>query len=89
MNLICIISRESYIKARIIKIKTTEQNCIQETINLANNGISPKLLSHARIAEGYQMFLHEDADGKAVCDQILEAFRHLPSESVVIEKINC
>lgn len=89
MNRICVISRESYIKARIIKIKSTEQCHIEETIKLANNGFSPKLLSHARISNGYQMFLDSDADGKIICKQILDVLSGLPDANVVIERINC
>jgi len=89
MNRICVISRESYIKARIIKIKTTEQGCIEETIKLANNGFSSILLSHARIADGYQMFINSDADGKMICEKLLDALLCLPDGNVVIERINC
>lgn len=89
MNEICVISRESYIKARVIKIKTT-QNChIEETIKLANNGFSPKILSHARIADGYQIFLNSSADGKLICQEIIDALLRLPDGNVVIERINC
>ena len=76
MHRICVIRRESYIKARIIKIKTTEQSCIEETIKVANNGFSSKLLSHARIADGYQIFVHSDIDGKIICDKLLDALRY-------------
>lgn len=89
MNRICIISRESYIKARIIKIKSTEQCHIEETIKLANNGISLKVLSHARIPDGYQMILDSDADGRMICQQLIDALLRLPDGSVVIERINC
>ena len=89
MNGICVISRESYIKARVIRIKTTEQCHIEETIKLANNGFSPKLLSHARIADGYQIFLDADADGRMICQQLLDALLRLPDGNVVIERINC
>ncbi|HVO66178.1 MAG TPA: hypothetical protein VMT12_06835 [Syntrophales bacterium] len=89
MNGICIVSRESYIKARIIKVKTTNECYIEETIKLASNGISPMLLSHARISDGYQMFLDSEADGKAICQQILDALLHLPDGNIVIETINC
>lgn len=89
MNRICVIRRESYIKARIIKIKTTEQGCIEETIKLANNGFLSKLLSHARIPDGYQMFLNSDADGKIICEKLLDALLCLPDGNVVIERINC
>ena len=89
MNGICVISRESYIKARIIKIKTAEPCHIDETIKLANNGMSHKLLSHARISNGYQMFLDTDTDGKMICQQLLDALLRLPDGNVVIERINC
>jgi hypothetical protein len=89
MNKICVISRESYIKARIIKIKTVDQGHIEETIKLANNGMSHKLLSHARISNGYQMFLDTDVDGKMIGQQILDALFRLPDGNVVIERINC
>jgi hypothetical protein len=89
MNGICVISRESYIKARIIKIKTAEQCHIDETIKLASNGMSHKLLSHARISNGYQMFLDTDTDGKIICQQLLDALLRLPDGNVVIERINC
>ena len=89
MNGICIISRESYIKARIIKIKTANERYIDEAIKLASNGISPMLLSHARIADGYQMFLDSQADGKDICQQIVDALLHIPDGYVVIERINC
>ena len=89
MDGICVISRESYIKARVIRVKTTEQCHIEETIKLANNGFSPKLLSHARISNGYQIFLDSDADGRMICQQILDALLRLPDGNVVIERINC
>jgi len=89
MNRICVIKRESYIKARIIRIKTTEQNCIEETIRLAHNGFSSILLSHARIADGYQMFISADIDGKMICDKLLDALLCMPDGHVVIERINC
>lgn len=89
MDRICIISRESYIKARIIKIKTTEQFFIEEAIILANNGISTQLSSHARTPDGYQMFLREDADGGLICRQILDVLLRLPDGNVIVEKINC
>jgi len=89
MNRICVIRRESYIKARIIRIKSTEQGCIEETIKLANNGFSSQLLSHARIADGYQMFISSDTDGNMICDKLLDALWCLPDSSVVIERINC
>jgi hypothetical protein len=89
MNEICVISRESYIKARVIRVRTTEQIPIEETIKLANNGMSHKLLSHARITDGYQMFLDSDADGRMICQQILDALLRLPDGNVVIERINC
>lgn len=89
MNEICVISRKSYINARVIKVKTTQYCHIEATIKLANNGFSPKILSHARIKEGYQMFLHTNADGKAICQQIIDALLRLPDGNVVIERINC
>jgi len=89
MTEICLISRESYIKARVIKIKTTEQSHIEETIKLANNGISLKVLSHARISDGYQMILDSDADGRMICQQLIDALLRLLDGSVVIERINC
>jgi hypothetical protein len=89
MNGICIVSRESYIKARIIKIKTTNECYIDETIKLASNGISLMLLSHARVSDGYQMFLESKADGKIICQQILDALLRMPDGNVVIERINC
>jgi hypothetical protein len=89
MNGICIVSRESYIKARIIKIKTTNECYIDETIKLASNGISLMLLSHARVSDGYQMFLESEADGKIICQQILDALLRMPDGNVVIERINC
>ncbi len=89
MNEICVITRESYIKARVIKIKTNQQCHIEEAIKLANNGFSPKIQSHAPILDGYQMFLHSNADGKLICDKLIDAFLHLPSGNVVIERINC
>ena len=89
MNEICVISRESYIKARIIKIKTANEYYIDEAIKLASNGISSMLLSHARIANGYQMFLDSEADGKVICQRIVDALLHMPFGNVVIERINC
>jgi hypothetical protein len=89
MNRICIIKRESYIKARVIRIKTTEEGCIEETIRMANNGFSSKLASHARIADGYQMFINSDVDGKMICDKLLDALLCLNNGNVVIERINC
>jgi hypothetical protein len=89
MNGICIVSRESYIKARIIKIKTTNERCIEEAIKLASNGISSTLLSHARVSDGYQMFLDSEADGKMICQRILDALLRMPDGNIVIERINC
>ncbi|MBN1383147.1 MAG: hypothetical protein JXA41_15890 [Deltaproteobacteria bacterium] len=89
MNEICVISRESYIKARVIKVKTTQPCHIEETIKLANNGFSPKIQSHARIKDGYQMFLQPGADGKYICQKIIDALLCLPEGNVVIERINC
>ena len=89
MNGIYVISRESYIKARIIKVKTVDQCHIEETIKLANNGMSHNLLSHARISNGYQMFLDTEADGKIICQQILDALLRMSEGNIVIERINC
>jgi hypothetical protein len=89
MTGINVISRKSYIKARIIKIKTAQLFHIEETVKLANNGISSKLSSHSRTPEGYQMFLHVDTDGGLICRQILDALLRLPEGSIVIERINC
>jgi hypothetical protein len=89
MNRICIVSRESYIKARIIKIKSANEYYIDETIKLASNGISLMLLSHARVSDGYQMFLDSEADGKMICQQILDVLSRMPDGNVVIERINC
>jgi len=88
-NGICVIMRESYIKARIIKIKTKEQWYIEEAVTLACNGISTQLSSHSRTPEGYQMFLHENADGGILCHKILNALLRLPDGNVIIERINC
>jgi len=89
MNGICVISRESYIKARVIKIKTPNECYIDEMIKLASNGISLMLLSHARIPDGYQMFLDSEADGKMLCQRILDALMCMPDGNVVIERVNC
>ena len=89
MHGICVIIRESYIKARIIKIRTKEQCYIEEAIRLAGNGISAQLSSHSQTPEGFQMFLHENADGGLVCHQILNALFRLPDAHIVIERINC
>jgi hypothetical protein len=89
MNGIYVISRKSYIKASIIRIKTTEQCFIEEAIKLASNGMSYLLLSHARISDGYQLFLNAEADGKMICQKILDALFYLPDGNVVIERINC
>jgi len=89
MNGICVISRESYIRARIIRIKTTNDCYIDEAIKLASNGISSMLLSHARVPDGYQMFLDSEADGKIICQRILDTLLHMPDGNVVIERINC
>ena len=89
MHGICVIMRESYIKARIIKIRTNEQCYIEESIRLASNGISAQLSSHSQTPEGFQMFLHENADGGLVCNHILNALFPLPDSNVVIERINC
>jgi hypothetical protein len=89
MTGINVISRKSYIKARTIKIKTAQLFHIEETVKLANNGISSKLSSHSRTPEGYQMFLHVDTDGGLICQQILDALLRLPEGNIVIERINC
>jgi len=86
---IYVIRRESHIKAKVIKIKTTGQRHIEETIKLANNGISAMLSSHSRTPEGYQIFLQLDADGGLICQQILDALLSLPYDRVVLERINC
>jgi hypothetical protein len=57
MTGIYVINRRSYIKARIVKIVSEEPSYIEKVIRLANNGISNKLSSHSRTADGYQMFL--------------------------------
>jgi hypothetical protein len=89
MHGICVIIRESYIKARIIKIRTKEQCYIEEATRLASNGISAQLSSHSQTPEGFQMFLHENADGGLVCHQILNALFRLPDANILIERINC
>ncbi len=89
MPRIYVIRRESHIKANVIKIKTTGQRHIEETIKLANNSISAMLSSHARIAEGYQIFLKVDTDGDLICQKIVDALLSLPYDSVVLERINC
>jgi len=89
VNRIYIISRESYIKARVIKIKTSEFLCIQEAIRLADNGISTQLSSHSQTSDGYQMFILDDADGGLICRQIIDALLRLPHGSIIIERINC
>jgi len=89
MNRICIVSRESFIKARVIKIKTTTDCHIEAIIKLANNGISHNLLSHARISDGYKMFLYSDANAKMICQQIIDVLLPLPDDDVVVERINC
>jgi hypothetical protein len=86
---IFVIRRESHIKAKAIKIKTMGQRHIEETINLANNGISAMLSSHSRTPEGYQIFLQSDADGELICQQIIDALLCLPYDRVVLERINC
>jgi hypothetical protein len=62
---------------------------IEEIIRLANNGISNKLSSHARTADGYKMFLISETDGELICQQILDALLCLPNGNVVVERINC
>ncbi|MCX5842408.1 MAG: hypothetical protein NT022_01430 [Deltaproteobacteria bacterium] len=86
---IYLIRRDSHIKAKVIKIKTTGQCHIEETIKLANNSISAMLSSHARIPEGYQIFLQMDADGGLICQKIVDALLSLPYDRVVLERINC
>jgi len=86
---IYVIRRESHIKAKVIKIKTTGQRHIEEIIKLANNSISAMLSSHARTPEGYQIFLQLDADGELICQKILDALLSLPSDMIVLERINC
>jgi len=86
---IYVIRRETHIKAKVIKIKTTGQRHIEETIELATNGISAMLSSHARTPEGYQIFLHVDADGGLICQQIIDVLLSLPYDRVVLERINC
>ena len=86
---IYVIRRESHIKAKAIKIKTTGPRHIEETISLVNNGISAMLSSHSRTPEGYQIFLQSGADGDLICQQILDALLRLPYEKVVLERINC
>jgi len=89
MSRIYIVSRESYIKARIIKIKTSEHICIEEAIRLANYGLSTQLSSHSQTSDGYQMFIHENADGGVICRQIIDIISQLPHGNIVIERINC
>jgi len=89
MTGIYVINRRSYIKARSVKIVSKEPSYIEEVIRLANNGISNKVSSHARTADGYKMFLNSESDGELICQQILDALLCLPSGNVVIERINC
>jgi hypothetical protein len=89
MTEIYVIRRESHIKVKAIKIKTTGERHIEETINLVSNGISPMLSSHSRTPEGYQIFLQPDADGDLVCQQILDVLLRLPYDRIVLERINC
>jgi len=86
---IYIIKRKSYIKAKVIKIKTSRQLHIEESIKLANNGISTLLSSHGLIEEGYQMFLQGDTDGELICQKIIDALLPLTDDRVVLERINC
>jgi hypothetical protein len=86
---IYVIRRESHIKAKAIKIKTMGQRHIEETNNLANNGISAMLSSHSRTPEGYQIFLQPDADGDLICQRILDTLLRLPYDRVILERINC
>jgi len=89
MNGIYVISRESYIKARIIKIRTKETLHIEEAIKLAHNGFSAELSSHSETPDGFQMFLHENADGESICRKIFDALSRLPSGNTIVERINC
>ena len=89
MTGIYVINRRSYIKAQIVKIVSEEPSYIEKVIRLANNGISNKLSSHSRTADGYQMFLYFESDGELICQQILDALLCLPNGNVVIERINC
>jgi hypothetical protein len=86
---IYIIKRESYIKAKVIRIKTIRQCHIEESIRLANNGISAMLSSHGLIEDGYQMFLQGDTDGELICQKIIDALLPLIDDRVVLERINC
>jgi hypothetical protein len=86
---IYVIRRESHIKAKVIKIKTTDQRHIEETIRLANNGISTMLSSHSRTPEGYQLFLQVDADGGLIYHKILDVLLSLPCDRILLERINC
>ncbi len=89
MSGIYVIRRESHIKAKVIKIKTAGQRHIEETIRLANNGISAMLSSHSRTPEGYQLFLQVDADGELIYQKILDALLSLPCDRIILERINC
>jgi hypothetical protein len=82
-------SQTSYIKARRIRINTTDAHHIEEVIRLSENGIASSIASHARIPEGYQIFPHLHADGEWICKQIRDALSRLPGGYVIIERINC
>jgi predicted sulfurtransferase len=66
-----------------------DQSHIEETINLANNGISAMLSSYSRTPEQYQTFLQPDADGDLICQRILDTLLRLPYDRVILERINC
>ncbi len=89
INSICVIRRESHIKAKTIKIKTMGSRQIEEMTNLVNNGISALLSSHSRTPEGYQIFLQPDANGDLICQRIIDALLNLSHDAVVLERINC
>lgn len=89
MTGIYVINRRSYINARSVKIVSKEPSYIEKIIRLANNGISNKLSSHSRTADGYKMFLNSESDGELICQQILDALLCLSNSYVVIERINC
>ncbi len=89
INSICVIRRESHIKAKTIKIKTMGPRQIEEMTNLVNNGISALLSSHSRTPEGYQIFLQPDADGDLICERIIDALLNLSHDGAVVERINC
>jgi len=35
------------------------------------------------------MFLQDNADGKQICQAIVDAFLRLPDGNIIIERINC